>query len=134
VLKARSTARARTPDDERYHKAAHHKDRFQVRVNLQKKDDAASYAGWITAENPTSGPRAAGGLMAGARATEPGAEARGASTDPFPRKGFSETPLASLEQGAVGPAGSVEFGRPGLLLQFPGVRPSTLDGVGHDRG
>jgi 5-methylcytosine-specific restriction enzyme B len=42
--------------DERYHKASHHKDRFQLRVNLQKKDDAASYAGWITAENPTSGP------------------------------------------------------------------------------
>ncbi len=42
--------------DERYHKARHHKDRFQVRVNLQKKEDAASYAGWITAENPTSGP------------------------------------------------------------------------------
>ncbi|MGI5864844.1 MAG: McrB family protein [Myxococcales bacterium] len=42
--------------DERYHRAAHHKDRFQVRVNLQKKADAASYAGWITAENPTSGP------------------------------------------------------------------------------
>jgi 5-methylcytosine-specific restriction protein B len=42
--------------DERYHRASHHKDRFQVRVNLQKKEDAASYAGWITAENPTSGP------------------------------------------------------------------------------
>lgn len=42
--------------DERYHKAQHHKDRFQIRVNLQKKTDAASYAGWITAENPTSGP------------------------------------------------------------------------------
>ncbi|MBZ0271243.1 AAA family ATPase [bacterium] len=42
--------------DERYHRAAHHKGRFQERVNLQKKDDAASYAGWITAENPTSGP------------------------------------------------------------------------------
>ena len=42
--------------DERYHSAAHHKDRFQLRVNLQKKDDAASYAGWITAENPMSGP------------------------------------------------------------------------------
>jgi 5-methylcytosine-specific restriction protein B len=42
--------------DERYHSAAYHKDRFQLRVNLQKKDDAASYAGWITAENPTSGP------------------------------------------------------------------------------
>lgn len=41
---------------ERYHGAAHHRDRFQLRVNLQKKDDAASYAGWITAENPTSGP------------------------------------------------------------------------------
>jgi 5-methylcytosine-specific restriction enzyme B len=27
-----------------------------VRVDFQKKDDAASYAGWITAENPTSGP------------------------------------------------------------------------------
>ena len=38
--------------DERYHRASHHKDRFQLRVNLQKKDDAASYAGWITAENP----------------------------------------------------------------------------------
>lgn len=42
--------------DERFHKASHHKDRFQLRVNLQKKDDSASYAGWITAENPTSGP------------------------------------------------------------------------------
>ncbi|MFO8073557.1 MAG: AAA family ATPase [Polyangia bacterium] len=42
--------------DERFHSAAHHRDRFQMRVNLQKKADAASYAGWITAENPTSGP------------------------------------------------------------------------------
>lgn len=42
--------------DERYHSAAYHKDRFQLRENLQKKDDAASYAGWITSENPTSGP------------------------------------------------------------------------------
>jgi 5-methylcytosine-specific restriction enzyme B len=42
--------------DERYHRASHHKDRFQLRVNLQKKDDAASYAGWITSENPSSGP------------------------------------------------------------------------------
>lgn len=42
--------------DERYHRASHHKDRFQLRVNLQKKDEAASYAGWITSENPTSGP------------------------------------------------------------------------------
>jgi hypothetical protein len=42
--------------NERYHRASHHRDRFQLRVNLQKKDDAASYAGWITSENPTSGP------------------------------------------------------------------------------
>ena len=42
--------------DERYHKRSNYKDKFQVRVNLQKKADAASYAGWITAENPTSGP------------------------------------------------------------------------------
>lgn len=41
---------------ERYHGARHHRDAYQLRVNLQKKDDAASYAGWITAENPTSGP------------------------------------------------------------------------------
>lgn len=42
--------------NERFHRASHHKERFQIRVNLQKKEDAASYAGWITAENPTSGP------------------------------------------------------------------------------
>lgn len=42
--------------DQRYHSAKHHKDGYQIRVNLQKKDDAASYAGWINAENPTSGP------------------------------------------------------------------------------
>jgi 5-methylcytosine-specific restriction protein B len=42
--------------DERYHGAAHFKDRYQQRVNLQKKEDAASWAGWINAENPTSGP------------------------------------------------------------------------------
>src|SRR5690606_21405210 len=42
--------------DERCHRAAHHRDRYQVRVNLQKKPDAASYAGFITAENPPSGP------------------------------------------------------------------------------
>ena len=42
--------------EERYHKGAHYRDRFQLRVNLQKDDDAASYAGWITSENPTSGP------------------------------------------------------------------------------
>jgi 5-methylcytosine-specific restriction protein B len=43
--------------DERFHRAAHYRGRFQTRVNLQAKDDAASYAGWITAENnPKSGP------------------------------------------------------------------------------
>lgn len=41
---------------DRYHAAKHHRDAYQLRVNLQKKDDAASYAGWITAANPTSGP------------------------------------------------------------------------------
>jgi 5-methylcytosine-specific restriction protein B len=41
---------------ERCHGARHHRDAYQLRVNLQKKEDAASYAGWITAENPTSGP------------------------------------------------------------------------------
>jgi 5-methylcytosine-specific restriction protein B len=41
--------------DERYHKATYHKERFQLRVNLQKKDDSASFAGWIMADNPTSG-------------------------------------------------------------------------------
>ena len=42
--------------DERYHGQKHFKDRYQPRVNLQKKDDSASYAGWITSENPPSGP------------------------------------------------------------------------------
>jgi 5-methylcytosine-specific restriction protein B len=42
--------------DERYHKAKYYKERFQIRVNLQDKDDSASYAGWITAENPETGP------------------------------------------------------------------------------
>jgi 5-methylcytosine-specific restriction protein B len=42
--------------DERCHSARHHRDAYQLRVNLQKKDDSASYAGWITAENPGSGP------------------------------------------------------------------------------
>jgi 5-methylcytosine-specific restriction protein B len=42
--------------EERYHRARHYRDVYQVRVNLQKKADAASYAGWITAENPASGP------------------------------------------------------------------------------
>lgn len=40
---------------ERYHGAAHHRERYQLRANLQKKGEAASYAGWITADNPTSG-------------------------------------------------------------------------------
>lgn len=39
----------------RCHSAAHHRDRYQLRANLQKKDDVAAYAGWITADNPTSG-------------------------------------------------------------------------------
>lgn len=43
--------------DERYHSASYNKERFLIRVNLQKKEDAASYAGWITAENnEDSGP------------------------------------------------------------------------------
>ncbi|MBI3726264.1 AAA family ATPase [bacterium] len=42
--------------EERFHSAEHEKSRYQVRVNLQKKEDAASYAGWITAENPETGP------------------------------------------------------------------------------
>src|SRR5580765_1669730 len=42
--------------DERYHGQKHFKERYQTRVNLQKKDDSASYAGWImAAENLTSG-------------------------------------------------------------------------------
>ena len=41
---------------ERYHSGAHHRAQFQVRANMQTKPDAASYAGWITAENPSSGP------------------------------------------------------------------------------
>lgn len=42
--------------DERCHSARHHREAYQIRVNLQKKEDAASYAGWITADNPSSGP------------------------------------------------------------------------------
>ena len=42
--------------DERLHSARHYRDAYQLRSNLQKKEDAASYAGWITAENPASGP------------------------------------------------------------------------------
>ena len=42
--------------NERCHSARHHRDAYQLRVNLQKKEDSASYAGWITAENPVSGP------------------------------------------------------------------------------
>jgi 5-methylcytosine-specific restriction enzyme B len=41
---------------ERCHGARHFREAYQLRVNLQKKDDAAAYAGWITAANPTSGP------------------------------------------------------------------------------
>lgn len=41
--------------DERCHRAEHHRNAYQTRVNLQKKDDSASFAGWITAENPKSG-------------------------------------------------------------------------------
>ncbi|MCL4234531.1 MAG: AAA family ATPase, partial [Deltaproteobacteria bacterium] len=41
--------------DERFHSAPHFKQKFQVRANLAKKDTSATYAGWITAENPTSG-------------------------------------------------------------------------------
>jgi 5-methylcytosine-specific restriction protein B len=40
---------------DRCHGAAHHRDRYQMRANLQKKADVASYAGWITADNPSSG-------------------------------------------------------------------------------
>lgn len=42
--------------EERYHRAQHHRGAYQLRVNLQRKEDAASYAGWITADNPASGP------------------------------------------------------------------------------
>lgn len=43
--------------DERYHSSKYNKEKFLVRVNLQKQEDAASYAGWITAENnEKSGP------------------------------------------------------------------------------
>lgn len=41
--------------DERCHSARHHKEAYQLRANMQKKADAASYAGWITADNPTAG-------------------------------------------------------------------------------
>ena len=50
--------------DERYHGQKHYKDRYQLRVNLQKKDDSASYAGWITQRTPhqapTRAPRSSG--------------------------------------------------------------------------
>lgn len=42
--------------DQRCHSGQHHKGAYQTRVNLQKKMDASSYAGWITSDNPTSGP------------------------------------------------------------------------------
>lgn len=41
---------------ERYHGAEYHRNAYQQRVNLQKAASKASYAGWITAENPSSGP------------------------------------------------------------------------------
>lgn len=42
--------------DERCHRARHHRDAYQIRANVQKKESAASYAGWISSDNPTSGP------------------------------------------------------------------------------
>ena len=42
--------------DDRFHSAKHYKEEYQVRVNMQKDISAASYAGWITADNPKSGP------------------------------------------------------------------------------
>ncbi len=41
---------------ERYHSADHHQRAYQIRVNLQAKADSASYAGWITSNNPETGP------------------------------------------------------------------------------
>ncbi len=41
---------------ERYHNADHYKNAYQQRVNLQSGASKASYAGWITVENPSSGP------------------------------------------------------------------------------
>ena len=42
--------------DERCHKAAHYRDKYQVRSNLRRDATNAAYSAWITAENPTSGP------------------------------------------------------------------------------
>ena len=42
--------------DERYHRAEHHKKQYQARVNLQGGGKDANYAGFITEENPKSGP------------------------------------------------------------------------------
>ena len=42
--------------NERCHSAKHYAGAYQLRINLQAKEDAASYAGWISAENPSSGP------------------------------------------------------------------------------
>jgi len=42
--------------DERFHSAAYQREAYQLRTNLQTGADKASYAGWITADNPTSGP------------------------------------------------------------------------------
>ena len=41
---------------ERYHRAEYNRSKLQLRVNLQRKADAASYAGWIVSPNPESGP------------------------------------------------------------------------------
>ncbi len=40
--------------DERAHSAAHHKEKYQWRANLQRAEESASYAGIITAPNPQS--------------------------------------------------------------------------------
>jgi len=48
---------------ERCHAAEHYWSGFQVRSNLQDKDDVAAYAGWITQPNPTSGPYAGTSLV-----------------------------------------------------------------------
>lgn len=41
--------------DERCNKQAHYRNRFQLRTYLDASEDAAAYAGWIVADNPSSG-------------------------------------------------------------------------------
>ncbi len=41
--------------EQRYNKSERYKSKFDVRANMQKKEKVASYAGWITSENPSSG-------------------------------------------------------------------------------